>query len=1147
MAVSYSSITLPGLLYPQYRPPPLLPKPGKDNVRLQKLLKKSAKKKAAPQITHVPAPFRLCLSPVNEASPDLEHSDHSTPPRTPETPYYYGGTQPQPPRFTVRPLYQHVPSPYPQRAGFARFSPQPAPAPAPAFPQHVTPLSSHVQQSYVIPSFQGSARSATPAPEVTKPAFKVTIVAPAPAPPPKSPHPRSFMASGSETFLQPLTVLVPIGKPKSPRPTFIATDTSRSPKPMFEVPQIRIYTANTSYYEPSRTPPVYDMTGLASIGSALPRSKTPTSEERRATTPTPEVKIVIATSEVKRSVTPTGQTPSSTTDLPTLEVKQGTTPAPEANRAVTATTDNKTALTVTSEVKRSITPTLEVKQGTTTTPEANRAATATSENKRALTVISEVKRSLTPTYDYGRAKTPIGRPKTPSYGTRAATPAFEISRPNPLLFAVPTASTPVSTHAQSVKSTESQITKTTLNSTITVNGDIHLDIAPDIPSAVASTQGSVSKPEIAQQQAQVTDFTKAKTPPLPAAYQRPKTPTNLAPTPAVVVPAPKPAMAVPTGYQRPKTPTNATPAPAIAVPTPYQRPKTPTNTTPAPAMVVPSAYQRPKTPTNATPANAMAVPTAYQRPKTPTNATPAPAMVVPTGYQRPKTPTKATPAPAFQTPTAFQRPRTPNYGASHYGPGPLPADFPRPKTPTSAAVKSTYRGLTPAEYVAFGGIQSFTPAFGISRAKTPTQEVDETEKEISAVPEKSTEQSPVKTHSLVEVSRIEEIAVDDTPGVVPTIVVSQASVVPKVAEAVTSHVAKTPEKLTVEIPDVKPPEKERTPTPTQQDPKPKLTTPEENQPVPSPASTSDVKVPLMTKSKPLIKEVALIADSVAKTGTQTSASEQKESVKPKFVTSVKAEDSKPITPALPTEGSTPAKALVKSTVNKDKVKDEKDAPDSAAVPATAKKEGDGAPLAAEPLLKALLKPKGAKSKLSGWSRLKKHMVVEQEEPQFPEAEPSKEPTGQDQSTGQKDEQKPSEKSADGNETASRVSTPSSDSTKAPQMWDAVLFGMFSSKEKIMHQIELSKREQDKKEEKEEKEEKPAEKKGEAKDTEIPTFAHRLPVLLFSPRFDAKRLREAASRPLTKISTVFEMGLIGRKNKEEEPKDFNRTARGFTAS
>ncbi|CAG5958565.1 unnamed protein product [Menidia menidia] len=168
-----------------------------------------------------------------------------------------------------------------------------------------------------------------------------------------------------------------------------------------------------------------------------------------------------------------------------------------------------------------------------------------------------------------------------------------------------------------------------------------------------------------------------------------------------------------------------------------------------------------------------------------------------------------------------------------------------------------------------------------------------------------------------------------------------------------------------------------------------------------------------------------------------------------------------------------------------------------------------------------------KSKLSGWSRLKKHMVVEQEEPQFPEVGSQSEISGQDQREAKREQEKPGDAPGDQDDSQAK------DSPRATKMWDAMLFQMFSSKENIMHQIQLNQSE---------------EKKDENKDElkEIPSFAYRLPVLLFSPRFDAKKLREAASRPVTKISTVFEMGLIGRKGKEEEPKDFNRTARGFTA-
>ncbi|KAM3870196.1 uncharacterized protein ACN63O_005327 [Diretmus argenteus] len=237
----------------------------------------------------------------------------------------------------------------------------------------------------------------------------------------------------------------------------------------------------------------------------------------------------------------------------------------------------------------------------------------------------------------------------------------------------------------------------------------------------------------------------------------------------------------------------------------------------------------------------------------------------------------------------------------------------------------------------------------------------------------------------------------------------------------------------------------------------------------------------------------------------------------------------PKTPEMPLYG-----ASAESTVTVDKVEKAVTAPEAKSAPE--KKEGDDSPPAAEALLKAIQKPKGMKSKLSGWSRLKKHMVVEQEEPKFPELDSQKEAPGQDQGEAKKCDEKADEKAGEksGEKAGDQEENQSADAPKATKMWNAVLFQMFSTKENIMHQIELNKSE----------EEKTAETMDEPK--EVPAFAHRLPVLLFSPRFDAKKLREAASRPLTKISTVFEMGLIGRKNKDEEPKDFNRTARGFTA-
>ncbi|XP_077451192.1 uncharacterized protein LOC144070664 [Stigmatopora argus] len=172
--------------------------------------------------------------------------------------------------------------------------------------------------------------------------------------------------------------------------------------------------------------------------------------------------------------------------------------------------------------------------------------------------------------------------------------------------------------------------------------------------------------------------------------------------------------------------------------------------------------------------------------------------------------------------------------------------------------------------------------------------------------------------------------------------------------------------------------------------------------------------------------------------------------------------------------------------------------------------------------KAKPKPKSLKEKMSGWTRLKKHMVVQSEEPVFPE------PQAKSQIESDRDcKDKLSEDQCDNQEMIKQKEVP-----RALKMWDALLFQMFSTKDRIMHQINTAKRD-------------PEEKKAnKGTQEDVPSFVNRLPILLYSPRFDARKLKQAAVKPLTKIATVFERGLLKRKTQEDERKDFNRIARGF---
>lgn len=1057
MAVNIGNAAQAGLLSQQY-PPPLLPKPGKENVRLQKLLKKTAKKKAASQSSQTPVPFRSSLSPVNEASPDLEHSDHSTPPKTPETPIYGGTLHP---RFNVRPLYQHIASPYPHQRSIsygkpARFSPQPFVPPGLSPPHHMAPMFTYT------------------APPQTVPLVTVTSVAAITTTTEFVRH-ADIKPGAPVKQINSVVLTTQLEANSSLTPTFT---TSKPSKPMFDVPLITNYTSKTTslrtYYTASPT---------------LERSKTPLAEIKRSQTPTFEVRrIVTPTSELKRERTPTREIRRGTT--PTSEIKRGATPTFEIKRGPTPTSEIRRGPTPTAEIKRGLTPTSEIKRGPTPTPEMKKVPTTTLEVKRGTTPTSEIRgdaavktettrgrtptRERTPTFELSTTKTLTGRPKTPSYHVSPArTPVIEISRPNPLLFAVSPvhmegrrSKTPTSSLLGPSDETPKETDKPKDSNKIPEaiqNGDVQMK--PSEISADKKSSENIREPELPKIPAQdAPKFTETSEPQSQTAPLH----ESSKPVPTAEIPSSKPP-----NYE-------------------FDKP------------VVPSP-----------------------------------------GLQRPRIP-----------PFAGQRPRT----------------------PTSKSSKSTYYGLTPAEYVAHGGIQSFTPAFGFSRSISPTTVVSKPPEPESQEPTQNTQGKAKEQSTLKEAARPEAVPKEpETPvskvppstNSEPTAVSEAApmSAVQKILKSVeeapklpTPEVKKTEEKVSaITIPtivvskaDTPPaevpqavttvPVTTRVRTPTYGPPKPK-TPPsdskvEPTKPETKPTSASDQTANIAKTSKPTPAKDAVTAktDKVSKKPSAPQKSLLERIKEQKSLTAVASDTAA-------TE-KTQDKPLVKPTDDqKDKVKPEKkdlaEAKESTlqeTKPAVEEKGDNSSLPTAEPLLKAFQKPKGMKSKLSGWSRLKKHMVVEVEEPTFPEAETALKKEAPDGTAQKPSEQKPQGKEADKiSEEPTGKSQEDTDSPRAAKMWDAVLFQMFSTKESIMQQIEASKTDEQKKEES--KLDKPK---------EIPSFAHRLPVLLYSPRFDARKLREAASRPVTKIATVFEMGLIGRKGKDEEPKDFNRTAKGFAA-
>lgn len=1132
--MSYGAVSSLGLLSQQY-PPPLLPKPGKDNARLQKLLKKTAKKKAAQQAQQ-PLPFRSSLSPVNEASPDLERSDHSTPPRTPETPMYAT----MHPRFSVRPLYQHVASPYPHHRSFtygktARFSPQPYGASSQPVARSMTP-----RITYTPPPLQAGASpvpgpvsyadahispgtppaspaaplapvpASVPTPEISsvpapKPAPEtppvtaplISIVAPAPGPAPlHAPVPAPAKTAEHNIHLRPITLITH----KAPSPKFNAYDVVRtSSRPMFDVPQITLYTAKTSYYE-TTTAPLHETTEgrLSYYGrspSPRPRSRTPTPETargtspmrllapasngRRGTSPSSEIRgRATPTSEVKRGRTPTSEVRGRTT--PISEVKRGTTPTSEMRGRATPTSEARGRTMPISEVRRGATPTSEMR-GRTPTSEVKKGTTAVSDVKRGSTPTTVIETVTTPTVEITTSKTPLGRPKTPSHHVgRAKTPVIEISRPNPLLFAVSPeymegrrSKTPTSLSVSgeaSPKPLETEQLKVSIP-----NGGV--EMKPLETSTAKTSTEVLSKPETQESTSKTSVKEASEPPPLSATTQ-----------PAITVSS--------ADIQRPKTPTQEVSKTDTKAPGHQQ----------STVVVMTSA------------ATAAAGP--------------------------PKTKSAQSHAQALK-PIIGQRPKTPTYGGAR-------------------SIPKTYYGLTPAAYVAHGGIQTIAPSYSVSRPltpsaespkpeelKTPETQTSSQEAPKAEVPSEQQAKMPVAEVPTQKSASTETKASEGTkplevkkspalqPKTKPVPVVERAK--PQVTEG---KQAKSP----ATVPKASVPETQKDKAAISVPPKPKTPTPRVKTPpaqkqiaAPSSKSKTSEKVSDEPKKRDaeskIVKEQSKVSAEPAKPKGSVSGTSTAQTLGTKSISSIVSLKPK----ASETPKTEPIGKLKEKQTDKEKsIKDVKAEPTPGKTTEEKKEKEDSAFPKAEPLLKTVQKPKGMmKSKLSGWSRLKKHMVVEVEEPKFPESQPGSatEPK-KDIPNGDLPKLAIKKKDEDDQASSSSQQTEGKDSPRATQMWDAVLFQMFSSKENIMQQIMADKSEEEKKE---------LEEKVAKKPEDIPTFAHRLPVLLFSPRFDAKRLREAASRPVTKMSTVFEMALIGRHSKDEEPKQFNRTAKGFNAS
>ncbi|XP_048886140.1 uncharacterized protein LOC125751420 isoform X1 [Brienomyrus brachyistius] len=1047
----------------QHYRPPLLPKPGKDNAKLQKLLKKTAKKKSSHQALQTPVPFRSSLSPVSEASADLEHSDHSTPPGTPDPLYGINVN----PRFSVKPVHQHSPSPYPYMQS-AKYDKTTVLCPKQhisldyTFHQQVAPLHNFT----LLLQAESSAHSNSALP--TASSLQTSIQA------------------EENTFVQPTTT------------------------PIIQVASVPKVPASTNMVSQIASPPVQ------SLSQTLPLILTHTQLVPLAPNSVQYTKPLLSTQEVENNVqkvplsvkyptTHTFEDQSESTafnGLPPAKAPSCTKPISDMKGGTTSTSEFLSTRALSEQPK---TPMYFLAQRKSPSYEVSRASHFSYSTSSASFVNKESSFEI---YTSGTNKTNENEPGNPLSST-----SIECTSE----YSTYTARKKVNNMYDNMGSVHSNSLERPYNGTLTTKNSVN-GVSPFTVSF--NTTSKTHIPIIPKLQTKLGDQTPVNTANNNAnnftthtTYQDGQNGTDPCNTITDIC-----------GFENANTLIH-TYNPTIPS---LGNKKSPAHETPKPKSkskyygLSPADYVAYGGIRSSSPTYSISKPMASEVPKLcDTPCSQSPACEIP-----------QVPSPATLNSTVSSNEKqtksvtTPNEDPTE-SPNPT-GTLPMPHSQTSVVVESTsseavkrmlsksQKGLTQDAGLPEGqsleeGKNAKIPFYRAQNVEMVTSEAMEyrpvgtnkhqTNTSGFEIPKHKTSSEIQKQCNFVMERQLANVPISETQiaNKAKHLIQTLSNKMQTLKAGGNSMAAKISKvKVFTQGLDEAGMESNQTQT------EPSIVQHTENSKESHRPEVSLVISSSVKESVPSAQINACLSQDPANSMTSLSLGQP---------------SSQPII-----GHGEASKSVSTGAVHNQETSQETAGPEASNRQSTAqKKESSTSASKQETQTIEPQKPKGLKSKLSGWTRLKKHMIVEPEEPKFPEP--------LEESKVQAPNSKPEKSQEMSTEVCEHSGTQGS-GPRALKMWDAILFQMFSTKENIMKHINEKKSK--------------TEKKDAANDNQKPSlsFAHRLPLLLYSPRFDARKLKEAASRPLTKIATVFERGLLNRKTQEEEPKDFNRVAKGF---